>query len=364
MFLRGSVKDIEYLKSPKMNELGVGRFHFSDRYSIFDWGEMPDHIRSKGQSLCIMGAFNFEMMEKQGYKTHYRGLVTEDERLIGFEDIDNLGGEIPNIMEIKLSNVIKPEEKIVQDGSLIYEYDKYYTLYSSGFTYQIPTENIHRFYLPASSSIFKRLERGEVNIEDFGLRVHPKPGQKLETPIVDFSSKFEEGDRYVSRKEALSMTGFPIEKFESFAKDVLEMGLLISKRAEKVGLIYLDGKVEAFCYNNDYFWSDVVGTQDEGKFEFEGISTDKEVFREPYRILQPEWVGEIDRAKNESRLRGITDWKTLCQHKPKKLSDELLRIGSQIYMSSTNKYIKKKIFEVPSLTEVVKMYREWLNSHF
>ena len=44
----GSVKDLEVTEKPAQNAMGVGRFHFSDRYSVFDWGEMPDRINGKG----------------------------------------------------------------------------------------------------------------------------------------------------------------------------------------------------------------------------------------------------------------------------------------------------------------------------
>jgi len=71
----GSVKDLKILKTPSRNETGVGRFIFSDRYSVFDWGEMPDHIPNKGKSLCISAAYFFEKLENIGVKTHYLGLV-------------------------------------------------------------------------------------------------------------------------------------------------------------------------------------------------------------------------------------------------------------------------------------------------
>jgi phosphoribosylaminoimidazole-succinocarboxamide synthase len=34
----GSVKDLTVLKKPEGNEAGLGRFVYSDRYSVFDWG--------------------------------------------------------------------------------------------------------------------------------------------------------------------------------------------------------------------------------------------------------------------------------------------------------------------------------------
>ncbi len=44
----GSVKDMRISVGPSETELGLGFFFFSDRYSVFDWGEMPDHIGYKG----------------------------------------------------------------------------------------------------------------------------------------------------------------------------------------------------------------------------------------------------------------------------------------------------------------------------
>ena len=53
----GSVKDLEVRRKPTEIMMGDGVFHFSDRYSVFDWGEMPDHIVNKGASLCAISAY-------------------------------------------------------------------------------------------------------------------------------------------------------------------------------------------------------------------------------------------------------------------------------------------------------------------
>lgn len=73
----GSVKDLVVLKQPNDVETGIGRFIFSDRYSIFDWGEMPNYIENKGKALCILGAYFFEKLEDIGIKTHYLGVVND-----------------------------------------------------------------------------------------------------------------------------------------------------------------------------------------------------------------------------------------------------------------------------------------------
>jgi len=53
----GSVKDLIIFKEPK-EKIGKGVFVFSDRFSVFDYGIMPDIIPDKGKSLCISTALN------------------------------------------------------------------------------------------------------------------------------------------------------------------------------------------------------------------------------------------------------------------------------------------------------------------
>ncbi len=74
----GSVKDLVVLVEPT-DKLGLGRFIFSDRYSVFDYGEMPDRIEDKGKALCMVSAFFFERLEEAGIATHYVGLVEDGE---------------------------------------------------------------------------------------------------------------------------------------------------------------------------------------------------------------------------------------------------------------------------------------------
>ncbi len=76
----GSVKDLEILVKPTADNLGIGIFNFSDRYSIFDWGEMPDNIKNKGAAIAMMSAWNFEKLNELGIATHYTGLINPDKQ--------------------------------------------------------------------------------------------------------------------------------------------------------------------------------------------------------------------------------------------------------------------------------------------
>src|SRR5690554_4159734 len=114
----GSVKDLEIIKKPASDTMGVGRFHFSDRYSVFDWGEMPDTIPCKGAALCLMGAYCFERLEEKGIKTHYKGLVDNNGQTIPFSQAN----QPINTMEVNLVNIYRPEIRTTEQGKLEYDY--------------------------------------------------------------------------------------------------------------------------------------------------------------------------------------------------------------------------------------------------
>jgi phosphoribosylaminoimidazole-succinocarboxamide synthase len=154
----GSVKDLEIIEKPTADTMGVGSFHFSDRYSVFDWGEMPDHIDRKGAALCLMGAYCFEKLAETGVKTHYRGLVDEIGRLVTFKELH----QPSSIMEVNLVNVYKPDTRMVQ-GKVTYDYSMYTPSMNNCL---IPLEIIYRNGLPEGSSVFKRLEQGKITLKD------------------------------------------------------------------------------------------------------------------------------------------------------------------------------------------------------
>src|SRR5512136_1253235 len=116
----GSVKDLEVIKKPTECSMGRARFVFSDRYSVFDWGEMPDLIEGKGEALCLMGAYCFEQLEAQGVRTHYRGLADDSGRIVNFKELKRPS----RTMEVNLVNVYKPETRVTQ-GKLTYDYSVY-----------------------------------------------------------------------------------------------------------------------------------------------------------------------------------------------------------------------------------------------
>jgi phosphoribosylaminoimidazole-succinocarboxamide synthase len=347
----GSVKDLEVIQKPTRDVMGVGRFYFSDRYSVFDWGEMPDYISGKGEALCLMGAYCFEQLDAKGVETHYRGLVDKNGAVVTFEEID----ASTSIMEVNIVNVYKPETRVAHEKV---EYD--YTLFTPNLkNFLIPLEIIYRNGLPEGSSVFKRLEQGKVAIKDLGLDHQPRPGERFAKPIFDVSTKLEESDRYVTWEEAKKIAGLTTQEVAAVKAVLSKVNDAISRIASHAGLENEDGKIE-LAFNNErrLMVVDVVGTLDECRFTYNGVHVSKEVARQFYK--KTEWYRDVEEAKKTAETQGVKDWKALCKSQPPKLDVQLKTVISEMYMAATNELTDRKLFDAPRLAEVIKKYREYI----
>lgn len=344
----GSVKDLKVSRKPTKTKMGVGRFRFSDRYSVFDWGEMPDLIENKGAALCLMGAYCFEKLEEKGVKTHYKGLVSNDGKISRVGELR----EPSNVMEIDLVNVYRPKA-ISKDGKLQYDYSSYT---SSLTNCLVPLEVIYRNGLPEGSSVFKRLEQGTVSIQQLGLDHYPKPGEKLVKPVFDVSTKLEDKDRYLTWDEAQEIAGLTKDEVEDAKTLLLQVDKLITKVAFKADLENEDGKIElAFNPERRMMVVDVVGTLDECRFTYNGLHVSKEIARQFYR--KTGWYADVEEAKKVAEEKGVSYWKSLVIAQPPKLEPRLKRIISHMYTATANELTEHRFFEAPSLAEVVNDYK-------
>ncbi len=332
----GSVKDLIILEKPLKNKSGRGRFIFSDRYSVFDWGEMPDHIPNKGKSLCVSAAYFFEKLESMGMRTHYFGLV-EDNETKTFANIKRPA----DTMEVKLVRVLKP----LQKGST-FDYSIYKT---ENNNFLIPLEIIYRKSLPEGSSVFKRLEEGSLKPEDLGLKEMPHPGQILSKPFFDVSTKLEESDRYLSWQEAKDMAHLDNSEINEIKRITLLINELIAEEAEKVRLKYEDGKIEfAFDEDRNLVVVDVLGTLDECRFTFKGMPISKEIARLYYR--KTPWFKELIDAKKKDEL----NWKDKVNLSPPPLPSRLKELISMAYCAFTNEITGRVWFtKIPAMKEIL-----------
>jgi len=342
----GSVKDLIVIEKPLKNKSGRGRFIFSDRYSVFDWGEMPDHIPNKGKSLCISAAYFFEKLKSLGIKSHYLGLVEDGNKLGRLSDI-----KAPvNIMEVKLLRVLPP----LQKGSH-YDYSNYE---NENNNFLIPLEVIYRKSLPKGSSVFKRLEEGSLKLEDLSLKEMPHPGQTLNNSFLDVSTKLEESDRYLGWEEAQKIAHLSNNELEEIRKITLLINELIGQEANKIGLKYEDGKIEfGFDEERNLIVVDVLGTLDECRFTFEGIPVSKEIARLYYR--KTNWFKELAEVKKRDSI----NWKEKVNLSPPPLPARLKELIFMAYCAFANEITRREWFKnIPSMRELLEETSQIINS--
>ncbi|OVE84024.1 phosphoribosylaminoimidazolesuccinocarboxamide synthase [Natronolimnobius baerhuensis] len=335
-----SVKEFRIEREATTDSLGAGSFVFTDDYSVFDWGKMPDQIPDKGASLCTMGAFNFELLEAEGVPTHYRGVVDhngDSDSVVSLEEASSPPWE----MAIELTQV--PD---LPNEGRDYDYDHYHE--AAGENYLIPLEIVFRNRVPIGSSLRSRTEPAEHGLE---YDSWPDEAVDLAEPIVEFSTKYEEGDRYLERAEADRIAG--VADIDALADLAREVNRILTEQAESAGLDHQDGKIECLYYQGEIRVADVVGTFDENRFSYEGSQLSKEVLRQYHKRTQPEWVQAVEAAKAEAKQDNVADWKSLCTVDPEPLSDDVLETARDLYCAGTNAYTGHDLFEAPPLSSAI-----------
>jgi phosphoribosylaminoimidazole-succinocarboxamide synthase len=332
-----SVKRIRVDEEPTAETLGRGAFVFTDDYSVFDWGAMPDEIPDKGASLCTTGAFSFEALEVAGIETHYRGVVDGGGPPVELDAVE----EAPREMSIDLTVV--PE--LPHDGR-DYNYDAFHA--GAGEHYLVPLEILFRNRVPVGSSLRRRSDPA-----DHGLAFDAWPDEavELDEPVVEFSTKFEESDRYLDDAAADRIAGpASIETLRAVARRV---NRALTERASAAGLVHEDGKIECLYDAGSIRVADVVGTFDENRFSYDGHQVSKEVLRQYYKREHPEWTEAVDRAKAEAKRRDVADWRALAEVDPPSLPAPVVEAAADLYRAGANTYTGRDWFEVTDLSSAV-----------
>ena len=233
-------------------------FVFTDKISVFD-KIIPTEIPFKGETLCRTAAFWFQLLRKEGIRTHFRELVP------------------PNRMRVKRVDVIS-------------DYSKLHCGLSNNL---IPMEFISRQYV--AGSLFDRIKAGELDVEELGFRKgqEPKYGQKLPRPFYEATTKLEKVDRSVNLEEGIKISGMTREEYERAIELVAKIDLLIASEVEDRMLIHVDGKKElAFDEKRRLMVVDTFGTSDEDRWWDEDeyanghcLELSKEAVRQHYREI-------------------------------------------------------------------------------
>jgi phosphoribosylaminoimidazole-succinocarboxamide synthase len=231
-----------------------------------------------------------------------------------------------------------------------YDYDAFHA--AGGENYLVPLEVVFRNRVPVGSSLRTRADPADFGLDDLGggdLADGEWPDEPVDLPepVVEFSTKYEQQDRYLARAEAEEVAGrADLDALESLARDV---NRVVTDRAEATGFAHEDGKIECLYVDGDLRVADVVGTFDENRFSRGGRGISKEVVRQWYKANDPAWVESVTEAKAAVADRDTDDWRELCERDPDPLPPAVVDAVSDLYAAGTNAYAGREWFDAPSV---------------
>ena len=377
----GSVKDLFGLD----NQPGSIAFNYTDAFSIFDWGRMPDEIPLKGSSLSFMAAavferlgsaaeWNaflnsqrasrlsqqlkcsletalFERLRMGGVRTHYRGLarsleaaergeifcvsvqnsrvgpVNKKARRSDLHDFPVLVVDAVRVTPPVAGSVFK---KTVYDyqGSIRSDSAPDLGLNSD----LIPLEVVFRWNCPKGSSLPSRLKNNPNYLEERGFgNLESELGlSEFSAPIIELFTKLEPIDRALNYAEALSISKLAASELEELLILTQWVSAFLKEDFDRRGIQLNDGKFEwAINQNRELILVDAIGP-DELRLSCAEIDLSKEVLRQVYRSTA--WYQELETFKSSHGISLLAaGWQKKIKTAPQKLSRSYCNWISQMY---------------------------------
>lgn len=305
---RFTAKSLSVIEPPEAGKPGVGEFHFTDHYSIFDFGKMPDQLPGKGEALCRMAVYNLQLLEASGIPTHFRRAVGGDR------------------IQFDLLRVIFPTSETIETGTR---------------GYFVPLQVVFRNSLPSGASVFRRLADGKITLEALGLEKLPEPGVPLARPIIEYMTKLEDLDRFIPRETARMLAGLTPLQMSRIDDLVRRVDEVLSVKAHSVGLILADAKLEfGIDEHGEPLLVDVAGTPDESRFLLKDQHISKQVLRD--------WSSgtglreEVHRWANRGRSPA-------GKPVPDRLSPSQTQVASDMYKSLCERWVGETFWGAPDL---------------
>ncbi len=376
----GSVKNLRVIERPSPTEPGVYLFEYTDDYSIFDWGKMPDRLQGKGEAMATLTAFLFEELEnpstwaglvnsscwksirdekfrdslkdspvffklqKEGLLTHYRCLRDGHGRQVKISELKRP----TNVIEVDAVNIVKPES-INLSGQTVWDY----TAFRPGMDiFLVPIENVFRYGIPRGSSMLERLDNLPDYHAELGLEEMPAEGDWLSRPVLEYFTKLEPSDRRLNLEQAFNYSGLSPEEY--IEKDILIylISLYLMDRFARAGIEVWDGKFE-FARVGRLMLADAIGP-DELRAVKSGVQISKEPIRQYHKLHQSAWYDRTREAKKMDPERWVDICKEKLGSKPEPMDPEFKNLIEHMYKSLTNAVTGRTWFpEALPLDEVV-----------
>ena len=239
----------------------------------------------------------------ENLKTHHLGMI---DAITGDVISNRFPENISRFNVVKKFNVLKPVRIKVNNLNL---WD--YSHISLQDKIVIPLENIVRFGITPSSSIYKKFikmdkEEREKFLKEYG-ETNIEPWKFFKEPRVDFTTKYEPEDRALSYQEALYVSGLNGNDYMKLFEVTILCSKFVKAFFEQIGLDLWDLKWEFAKDGDDLIVVDTIDT-DSIRVTMEigdkYIHFNKQAIRDYYIKFHPEWVKEINKSKEISKETG------------------------------------------------------------
>lgn len=343
LIYEGSVKNLYEVDATTLE------FEYTDAYSVFDWGRMPDALSGKGESLAALGEYFFREAAKVETWKRLRGSAAMD-RLVSFHGGGRSDGDVfdreladlernglkhhlirrsaPNCLLVRRVPVFRPAKRSVA-GLAYYDYT---ACGRDEPTRLVPLEVVFRFGIPKGSSLLDRLTKDYARQLGFGDRV-PAEGEGFGAPILEFFTKLEPTDRFLTVEQAFHYSGLTPERFSRLIVRTLWLSVWLSETMRDKGLELWDGKFEWAMIDGELALVDSIGPDELRLLDpATGAQFSKEFLRQFYRATP--WYAAVQKAK--ASLGGGEGWKTRVREtagEPPPLSREFRAVADVLYPS-------------------------------
>jgi len=383
MVYRGSVKNVRCVRPPRGQTEGLYVFEFTDDYSVFDYGKMPDTIRGKGSALAGMTAFLFEQLESAdawkkiakrtdlwkrfdpdgeasrvfrspagrqvlsaGLRTHFLGLLDGQGKPRRLSELK----EPSNRILVKAVPVLTPTAVSVH-GRTVWDYRAFHPGVAQ---YLIPLEVVFRFGLPRGSSLLDRIRESPAYARELGLDGQPEEGQWLRRPVMEFSTKLEPSDRYLSLEQAFQISGLEGAQFSDLVDRAFLVALFLFGLFCDRGLELWDGKLEFVKSRSGLLLADTI-TPDELRILCGSTQISKEPLRQYYKRMDREFLEAIQQAKKEGASSRSMRARILEKlgRPPRQLDPGFRQTVEQMYQAVTHRVTGCELFRSPVALEDV-----------
>jgi phosphoribosylaminoimidazole-succinocarboxamide synthase len=385
LLYEGSVKRV--WQSPTYTDRLL--FEFTDDYSVFDWGKMPDTIANKGRALALIGAFLFDKLTKpelwqhvadsphlqkfdhdwlkerfnhrvfkellkSGAPTHFKSLRQGEERVTDLKRTTT--DPEPLFMEVMGALVERPiVHQVLHHNLYFYQERLFDPRQVEGVRRLIPLEVVFRFGMPSGSSLAERLQKDPSYLDVLGIS-EPKPDGWFERPVLEFFTKLEPKDRLLSWQEATLISGLTGEQFEEMVELSLDTAIALHVIFGDRNIELWDGKVELIIDNGHPKLADSIGP-DELRLMHQGCHLSKEIIRQMYRgSVWEKALKEAQALEKKSKNRG---WKDIARQdlgaEPEALPPTKKALVDRLYGVVANHLLAAELFaDHPSLDGFVR----------